>query len=497
MIGLLKLNLLNLNRLDLRGLTPAKRRTGSALLGLTLDGHRLEAVLVRRSNGNGPLRVLNSASASLELNLLTDAPELAGREIRNFLDRAGIRERHCAVCLPLDWVLTTQTSIPDLPPEDIESFINIEAERGLPFALETLSVASSLGTAQSGARFATIIAIPRENLATLQKVMKAARLRPVSFSLGLPALEKPEASAAGLVALRLGESSVELQVNCGGGIAALRALQGALEQDGVRKRPYADVVARDLRITLGQLPAELRESIQTVKIFGNGEGAGRFVEDLTSRAQSMGLGVEWVRSYPPGQHAFQNANDTPVSPAFSLAARLLLTQNSGLEFLPPKVSAWQQLATRYSSGRLGWTGAAAGLALFLVAGAFLLQQWQLSKWEKKWAAIQPAVTELDQQQQLIRRFRPWFDESFRSLRVLQKLTESFPEDGAVTVKVLEIREPGVITCSGAARDRKSLLEVQEKLRASREISSLQTPQMAGDSPMQFTFNLQWSQGGGQ
>jgi hypothetical protein len=500
MIGLLKLNLLKLNGLSLdpRNRPSARRRTGPALLGLALDGHRLEAVLARRSNGAGPLRVLNSASTSLELNLLTDAPELVGREIRNFLDRAGIRERQCAVCLPLDWVMTMQTSVPDLPPEDLESFLSIEAERGLPFGLDTLSIASSLGKTAGGGRFATIIAIPRENLAALQKALKAARLRPVSFSLGLPALQKPDPAPTEVsVALRLGESSVELQVTCGGGIAALRALQGAVEQDGVRKRPYVDVVARDLRITLGQLPAELRENVRVLKIFGNGDGAGRFVDDLASRARLMGLDVAWVRTCQTDGTGIQAPKDTPVSPALSLAARLLQDQSSGLEYLPPKISAFQHLAARYSSGKLVWTGAAAGLAALLVVGAFLLQQWQLSSWDNRWTAIQPAVRELDQQQQMIRRFRPWFDESFRSLSVLHRLTEVFPETGAVTAKTLEIREPGAIVCSGTATDHQALLQVLEKLRASKEVSNVQVSQMRGNSPMQFTFNLQWSQGGGQ
>jgi hypothetical protein len=502
MIGLLKLNLHNLNRLtpDLRGITTARRRTGSTLLGLALDGQRIEAVLARRSNGAGPLRVLNSAAGSLELNLLTDAPELVGREIRNFLDRAGIRERSCAVCLPLDWVLTAQTALPDLSPEDTESFINLEAERGLPFGLDTLAIARSMGQTKDGARYATIIAIPRENLAILQRSLKAAGLRPISFSLGLPALQKPELSlATGAVALRLGESSVELQVTSGGGIASLRALQGAVEQDGVRKRPYADVVARDLRITLGQLSAELRKNIQALKIFGNGDGAKHFVEDLSSRARLMDLNVEWVRSYRAEDFGIEMAKDIPVSPALSLAARTLLGQSSGLEFLPPKVSAWKQVATRYSSGKLAWTGVAAGVVALLVAGAFIVQEWQLSTWEKRWSAIQPEVRELDHQQQLIRRFRPWFDESFRSLSVLQKLTETFPEDGAVTAKSIEIREPGSVTCSGAARDNQALLDVTNKLRASSEISGVQVTQMRGSSPIQFKFNLLWrqGQGGGQ
>ena len=43
-------------------------------------------------------------------------------------------------------------------------------------------------------------------------------------------------------------------------------------------------------------------------------------------------------------------------------------------------------------------------------------------------------------QQQIRKFRPWFDDSFRNLTILRKITEAFPEEGDVTAKTLEIRD---------------------------------------------------------
>src|SRR5262249_8869557 len=123
LIELSNLNLLHFN-LGNRKTGAAKRLTRSSLLGLTLDGHRLEGVVARKLDGS--VRLQNSVAASLQLNLLTDAPELVGREIRNHLDKAGIRERQCAVCIPLEWALTLHVPLPDLPALDLESFLNIE-----------------------------------------------------------------------------------------------------------------------------------------------------------------------------------------------------------------------------------------------------------------------------------------------------------------------------------------------------------------------------------
>ena len=107
-----------------------KRKKLTSVLGLALDGSRLDGVVLRRANGS--LQLLQSFSAALTLDPLTAAPELVGREIRNQLDAAGVRERHCIVGVPLKWVLTAQTELPPLPEADAASLLQMEAERGFP-----------------------------------------------------------------------------------------------------------------------------------------------------------------------------------------------------------------------------------------------------------------------------------------------------------------------------------------------------------------------------
>jgi hypothetical protein len=89
----------------------------SSLLGLALDGSRLEGVVLRRTNGS--FEVQRTFSVALSLDPLTAAPELVGREIRNHLDAAGVRERNCVLGLPLKWVLATHVDVPQLPEADI------------------------------------------------------------------------------------------------------------------------------------------------------------------------------------------------------------------------------------------------------------------------------------------------------------------------------------------------------------------------------------------
>ena len=85
----------------------SRRKKLTGLLGLALDGSRLDGVVLRRTNGS--LQVQQTFSVTLSLDPLTAAPELVGREIRNQLDAAGVRERRCVVGVPLKWILTAQT----------------------------------------------------------------------------------------------------------------------------------------------------------------------------------------------------------------------------------------------------------------------------------------------------------------------------------------------------------------------------------------------------
>ena len=88
-----------------------RQKTPSTLLGLTLDGSRLEGVVLRRSNGS--LEVLKEFKTNLSLDLLTNDVELVGREILNHLEAHDIRERRCVVAVPLQWTMTAHTQIPD------------------------------------------------------------------------------------------------------------------------------------------------------------------------------------------------------------------------------------------------------------------------------------------------------------------------------------------------------------------------------------------------
>ncbi len=472
-----------------------KKRIPTTALGLALHGSRLEGVLVRRSNGS--MQVVKSFTATLALSPLTGDAELVGREIRNHLEQAGIRERRCVVCLPSGWALTLATEVPDMPQEDIPGFLEIEAERGFPYGLEALSLGRSMFRATSGKQFATQVAVPSNHLEQLERALKAAQLRPTSITLGVTALQSPEKeSSNGVLALVLGDGSVDLQITCAGGVAVLRSLDSVYESESVQNRLSTDLLLREIKITLGQLPGDFRDAVKRVRVFGRSEAARRFVNEAAPRLELMGMKAELVEAYAANEFSKSLPPVVEVTAAFSVAARCVTGAPKVFEFLLPTVSAFQQLTQRFSSRKLGMIGAAAAVLLLLVGGAFSVQQYKLSQLRSKWDGMSAKVRELDEMQTQIRRFRPWFDSTFRNLSIVRKVTEAFPEEGVVTAKSLEIRDVSAVSCSGVANDNQALLKMLEQLRASKDVRDLKVDNIRGKTPLQFTFNFLWSEGGG-
>ncbi|HEY5344710.1 MAG TPA: hypothetical protein VIK62_00015 [Verrucomicrobiae bacterium] len=472
------------------------RKKLTTLLGLALDGSKLDGVVLKRTNG--ALAVLQKFSVTLALDPLTAAPELVGREIRNQLDAAGVRERDCVVGVPVKWILTAQTELPPLPEADAKSLLQMEAERGFHSDVATLQISDSRSPLADGKKNVLLAGIPNTHLAALEKILAAAKLKPVSFSPGISALQFPgDEKSGGALALVIGESNVALQITAGGGVVALRSLEGAVQDEAGRRALHADVVARETRITLGQLPGGLRDTVKNIRIFGARELAQPLADELELRFEPMGIRVELVSAYAPYEFGLTLPVETSLSAAFSLAARFLAEQKPAFEFLPPKPNFIEQFVSKYSSGRLRTTGAvAAGIAVIFL-GVFLFQQFQLWRLRSQWSHIAVKVGELSAIQNNIRQYRSWYGGTFPNLAILRQLSVSFPEDGSVTAKNIEVRDGNTVTCSGTARDYASLLAMQARLRAADGVTDVQLQQVRGKAPMQFVFAFKFNNGGAQ
>ena len=370
------------------------RQRASSVLGIAIDGNRLEAVVVRRSGGS--LQVRQSLSADMALAPLTGDPELVGREIRNHLESAGVREHRCVVCLPLTWVLTLQTKLPDISGPDLDSYLQIEAERGFSSGVDSLFITRSRFKAPSGDEYATLLAVPRNHLDLLERALRAAKLKPLAFAMGISATQSPsQQPSQRVLTLALSNFGLELQATGGGGIIALRSLDAAVESEGARRKVSADLVAREVRITLGQLPGGFSDGPGPIKIFGEGEVTRQFITEIAPRLSSLGLRIEPMDR--PAAVSFDTAPKPEIaaSPVLALASAYVLSSDVGPDFLPPKIAPWRQfVSTKLSTQKLAYAGGAAAVVVVILGGLFGYQQIQLHILNNRWDAIKARVTEL-------------------------------------------------------------------------------------------------------
>jgi hypothetical protein len=459
-----------------------KKQLPSGLLGIALDGPRVHVAQVRRTGDS--FEVQQSFSFALSANPVNGDRQVLGQEIRQALRQHNIKENRCVVALPLRWVLSLQTKIPPIPEADIAEFLNLEAERNFPYDPDSLFVSADRSQLRSGEQFATIAGVQRDQTESLRGILEAARLKPLSFTLGLSAIQKMFVDPAmPSMILILNDDALEIGVAFSDGLLATRYIDNVLTEAGID----GDVIGRELRVTLGQLPAEVRGTIVNGRAFGPTDLSGRLRTELAPRLRSMGLEIDAQR--PAALPAEASVT------AFAVAGAFLAEKRPAFEFLPPKVSAWKQFAGKTSSRKLAWAaGILAGFFL-LVMAAMLVQSWQLSNLQARWNAMAPRVTELEAMQQQIKKFRPWFDNSFRSLNILRKLTEAFPVDGVVTAKSLEVRDESQVTCSGVARDDRALFKMIDQLRSTKGVQDVKLPQIHGKSPMQFSFSFRFGEGG--
>lgn len=458
--------------------SPSHARRSNPILGLAFDGIRCEAVVVHP--GRAEARPSPAWSAPFLLQPGTQDPLAHGQHLRTLLAAHGPLPRTCAVSLPPEWILSHRVLLPDLPESDLQDLLHLEAERGFPHPPEQLQLAVRRFTSPHGQRHAALFAVHRDALAWLQALLAAARLRPITLSFDLFMPEVPPHASPGMhLHLHAHRPALPLSLTVDGEPFALRLLAPVAPGD-----PHTSTLApadfiRDFRVTLAQFPPDWRPHPCPVHLHGTPEQIAPFYPLLKQRAADWDIQV--IPTPPPTESSLIRltrlaASESPVFP----------------QFLAPSIPSWRRWMDRYASRKLAWSGIAAGTVLVLLIAAFALQQFQLWRWNQRWSAVAPQVTELERIQQDLRQYRPFYDDSQRVLTVLLRLTQAFPEDGAVSAKSVELRGSTNVICTGSAQDRQALLRALDQLRQAPEVSDLKLEQLRGRTPLEFTFNFQWA-----
>ena len=445
---------------------PGQSRPQS-ILGLVLEDKSLRVAFVDL----GATGEASSPGVALPFNLEQSPSDELARDLRAALTGLRFRERRCVVGLPAEWTVAVAGAVPELSPADLESLLALEAEKGFPCDPADLQIVRShqrIGVHHHVTQYG----IQTERILRLETVLRAAGLRPASFTLTLAALGPvPTPVEAGHLTILIGPSAVSLAYAVGGGLAQVRALGAGIED--------SSSINRELRITLEEIPADLRTSLSAITLVGPEEPTRRLSVTLASLS---GFAPLHLGSRPM----------LPEAVPAVLAQHWLRRESELPEFLPPRPSRWKQWLRHTNTRRLGTTAAAAAAGVLFLIGLFGWQEYRAWSLRHEWSQMKADVETLTAVQDRIREYRPWHDTSFTTLSTLKLVTDVFPETGAVTAKSIEIKGHSLVTISGSTRENAALLESLDRLRQRPEVSNLKIEQIRGKSPAQFTFTFQLS-----
>ena len=463
-----------------------RRRT--TLIGLSLQPYETMICRVRRQGKLAEVSTLTRAP--IPASAFKTEPKRAGQELRAHLRTAHIRPESCVVCLPLSWAFTSELDLPDLSKPDLQSFIRLEAERRFPLAPDDLVLAVAQRkrpdeTASPAASCRSLlVGIPAECLSNVEKALRSARLRPLSMTFAIAALAGEHARDH-CALIQVGKGFVDFAVVADDTSPILRNLAWQ-ESSGAESGLDGDVatqeevpfdsreMARQLRITLAQIPSNQRDSVERAVLYGGGEWPETATDLLRESLAGLGMTLEEGRS------------------AESVAAtRTLLGQTSAIELYVQKKTHMPTVMARFSARSVRWALGVAGAAILLLMAAFGLQGWQLAQLENQWSEIGPRVEAAKSLQERVRKYRSWYDDSIPSLALLEKLASAFPGEGSVWVKNLRVKDRTSATCSGVASNRTAWMQVMDRLGKNKDLDELQVVQARGDTPFSFTLTFRW------
>ncbi len=454
-------------KLDLAELQ--KRFQPRAVLAISLETAQFTVAVMRRDRAE--VQAAESFTVPIGAEAVVADPERAGTALADELERARVRERRCVVCIPRKWAMSAAVEVPEVSGEDLRAFLELRAEREFSISPGEARVAHNLYTLADGKQQATLAAVPAKRLEALARMLESAGCRAVSISLGLDRVASRSVDSASLQFLANCDH-VDLIVGAGGGVTTLRTLPGPSD-NGFDQASFW----REVRITLGRLPETVRKSIAEARFTGPEARVHELVR--ATREPLRRLGIEHLEVEPAGAAA---------NPAIDAAARHLLDQPVLFELVTRETSPWAAALSRFDGKRQRWAVLGGVGFIVLAVLTFLIRSHIERSLESEWSAMRGEVAELEDLQQRIRQFRPWFDSAPQGLQCLEALVSCFPESGDVWAKSAQLAESGKVTCNGFAKSQSSILALLEKLRKQPGVTDLQLQQVRGE---QFTIIYQW------
>jgi len=450
---------------------------------MTWTRHTPQLILVFGKDTLTALRV-NGANAPLSVplavNPLADEPQVLAQELRERLQPLGRLPRRVIVGVPLNRVLVSAVHIPEMPGEEVPGFLRLQAEREFLLPPEDLRLGVSVAAPGQGSGNAVLAALEGRQYANLERGLRLVGFREI---LAMPAA----AAAAGdgtAVRLLAGTDGVDLVATLNGRVVFVRRL-AAGTGDPTTTDAALPALIGDLRISLRQLPDDVRVGASTIEVIGHAESVDGLVAALSQAHVSGSWPLQAVRA----EHSVASFLCAQT------ARRLAAGRDPDLVMVPVPLAHQANGLTRWRRPLAVAGGVAAGVVL-IVAALALCQSRQLSSLRADWQSLSPRAETVRQVIDTARSRQAWFSDQAVTLDLLRAITLAFPERGVVWATRIEITGRRQAVVAGNALNREDWLRTLEALRQTAGVRDLRVTQARetadGKSPMTFALTFTYT-----
>lgn len=407
-------------------------------------------------------------SISLDKRVDDYSEEELKSHLEGLLKPLSPQVKEASLIVSSESLFSFRIEIPELDKEDLQSFIEIEADQHLPFSSDQFYL-SQLRSSDHDSKDSLILAIQRTKVDPVLQSLKSLGWNVTSVTVDGAGIEASDGqSNKNEGALLLGPDHLSLAIKCNGQLWAIRQFPHHSKSNDLSG------VARDIKISLAQVPVEAQKDLQTLRCIA----LPRIDNSQASSITIPGLDLAKVE-----------ASNVLIE---AIAGEIFRGHRSAIEFLPPKPNKFEKIIERFNSKRNFWVGTGgAGIAAIVIL-AFFLQSQKLKSLENKWSGISTKVGELEKIQSQIREFRSWYQDDYPTLVALKSIFEAFPERGEIWLKQMTVRKGNVVRCTGGATSSYAILDVRKRLLETPGISDLQELPSSGDNPIYFSFQFTWN-----
>lgn len=444
---------------------------GRKCLGLAFSNRAIHVAEVQSSaEAFSLLRTLELPLAENELQ--KDAAGV-GKKLGQALKDKQFTAREAAAGIPAQWLMVKEKNLPPAAPDVLAGMLRIQAERDFSFDPEALAIDYVSGTAGEQGQAVVLAATLRERVNAIAGIAVAAGLKLQTITPTAMALSTVSGAKSGLY---FGANGVELVTDSNGVRVPRHVATPACWED------------------TAALPGELRRlavfqpALFTASEWTVWDDCGLDGARVQQIGKDAGLALRPTRSLKGVTVPAASAGAAALALARLGAGALPLDfLHSRLQVKPPS-----KLTRRNTWGLIA-------ASIFVLVGGYLVYDWRslasdVGELRDTRDSMKESVAASKSFIDRVSFTKTWYERRPNYLECMRTITLCFPEEGKVWTSNLTMREDmkGILT--GRAVDEKSVLDVLDKMKASKTLADVKMLQMrsSGTKNNEITFSISFA-----